>query len=389
MTNTVLEAALQGIGDGARLEQLASDLLRREGYDVDPTGTRGPDGGRDSLLYRDSENGILHCSISADWEPKVKSDAEKVSNHEDSYDFFIFATNQNPAAIKRDRVERELEDEYGWQVRIWDFERLRNRLMGDNENHDLAIEHLSVTPGKAFEDVSENVDELYSRFIERLHNREAPVGPIQEDGPIVAVHFIPIEAVDDSHNRIAMDLPDPPAFDSRYSITERIGRVAVTGDQHGLGGDPYRQYTAFHSDGWMEAVSTRMDFYRSDIPQIKYGFDEAVVEFVEKALECCEDAEITPPFYCYITLIDAEEYTMGKPQSVWGPDNRRTLGTDEFALSRVTLNSYDADVPYELRKAFYLLWNQCGWQTGSLHYNEERNDETRGVEYEWEPYSTR
>jgi len=65
MTNTVLEAALQGIGDGARLEQLASDLLRREGYDVDPTGTRGPDGGRDSLLYRDSENGILHCSISA------------------------------------------------------------------------------------------------------------------------------------------------------------------------------------------------------------------------------------------------------------------------------------------------------------------------------------
>jgi hypothetical protein len=34
MPNTALEANLRAIGDGARLEQLAVDLLGREGYDV-------------------------------------------------------------------------------------------------------------------------------------------------------------------------------------------------------------------------------------------------------------------------------------------------------------------------------------------------------------------
>ncbi len=35
MPNTALEANIRAIGDGARLEQLAVDLLGREGYDVD------------------------------------------------------------------------------------------------------------------------------------------------------------------------------------------------------------------------------------------------------------------------------------------------------------------------------------------------------------------
>jgi hypothetical protein len=41
MPHTALEADLRAIGDGARLDQLAVDLLGREGYDVDPTGVRG------------------------------------------------------------------------------------------------------------------------------------------------------------------------------------------------------------------------------------------------------------------------------------------------------------------------------------------------------------
>ncbi|WP_157971621.1 PDDEXK family nuclease [Halorussus litoreus] len=386
MTNTVLEAALQGIGDGARLEQLASDLLRREGYDVDPTGTRGPDGGRDSFLYQDEEDGILHCSISANLESKVKSDAEKVSDRQESFDFFIFATTQNPAAIKRDRIERELEDEYGWRVRIWDFERLRNRLMGDTENHGLAIDHLSVTPGKAFEDVSEQVDELYQSFIQRLHNREAPSGTIRDNRPLVAVHLIPIDALEESHDKIAMDLPNPPAFNSRTGLSDQFGRMAVTGDSSGLGGEPFRHYVGFHVDGWMEAVSTSMTFVQKDTPKISYTFDPTVVDFVDKALDCYEEAEIPPPFYLYVTLIDAEQHIMSQPDRMWGADSPRPLRTNEFTLNRVTLNGYDVDVPSELRKSFYLLWNQLGWEIGSIHYNEETDDETEEKKYEWEPY---
>ena len=60
MPNNRLEALLQGIDDGGQLEQLAGDLLAREGYNVDSTGTRGPDGGRDAFLEREGEIGILH-----------------------------------------------------------------------------------------------------------------------------------------------------------------------------------------------------------------------------------------------------------------------------------------------------------------------------------------
>lgn len=315
------------------------------------------------------------------------TDAEKVADRPELFDFFIFATTQNPAAIKRDRVEQELEEEYGWRVRVWDFERLRNRLMGDNENHDLAIEHLSVTPGKAFEDVSEKVDGLYNSFIQRLHSRKAPSGTIQEDVPLVAVHLIPIEALEESHNRIAMELPDPPAFNSQTAITEQIGRVAVTGHPRDLVDESFEKYVAFHSDGWMEAVSTGMTFIRDGGGKIKYLFDPKVVDFVKQALDCYESVEILPPLYLYITLIDTEEYIMSHPRRMWGPDSPRQLETEEFCLNRITLNGYDVDIPSELRRSFYLLWNQLGWQTGSIHYDEEEDDETGEKYYEWNPHS--
>lgn len=140
MTNTRLEAVLQGLGDGARLEQLVADLLRREDYEVDPTGTRGPDGGCDALLTRNGEQGILHCSISQNWEKKARNDATKAAARSEIFDFFIFATTQNPAGIKRDRVEQELCDEYGWRVKIYDFDTIRIfRLFSANLSIDSGI----------------------------------------------------------------------------------------------------------------------------------------------------------------------------------------------------------------------------------------------------------
>jgi len=109
MPNTRLEAVLSGIGDGARLEQLVADLLRRDDYDVDPTGTRGPDGGRDALLFRDGDHGILHCSVSQRWEQKVRGDAEKAADRPEDFTFFIFATTQNhPCSVKTSNRETAL-----------------------------------------------------------------------------------------------------------------------------------------------------------------------------------------------------------------------------------------------------------------------------------------
>jgi len=386
MPNTRLNAALQAIGDGARLEQLASDLLRREGYSVDPTGTRGPDGGRDSLLSVDNEQGILHCSVAEDWESKVTADAESAADRPEDFDFFIFATTQNPAGIMRDRVEEEIADDYDWRVRIYDFERIRNQLIGDRENHDLAREHLSVNPGHAFDDISSQINSRYESFLERLHELEAPYGTIRPDLPLAVVHLIPAEALNENFDRIAMDLPDPPIFAARSGHTRQIGDVAITSNVGELDDDEYTHYSCFHIEGWMEAVSTYMEVYQADPPQLTYALDPFIVDFVEKALECYEEASIHPPFFVYVTLIDASEYTMGMPRRMSGPPVRRELGTEEFRLNRVTIESYDADVPATLRRPFYQLWNRAGWSIGSIHYREEENEETGEVSYEWDPY---
>lgn len=167
MTGTPTERAIKRIETGHRLERLTVDLLKREGYEVDPTGTRGPDGGCDSMLRRDGKTGILHCSINRQWEAKCWDDAKSSADRPESVDFFIFATTMNPAGIKRDRVEEELRDEYGWRVDIYDFERLRNRLVGNNRNHDLAKEHLNTDPGRAHMDTSEFVlDNLRQQYDE-------------------------------------------------------------------------------------------------------------------------------------------------------------------------------------------------------------------------------
>lgn len=157
MSKTPLEIALRRLDDWQRLERLTADLLEREEYEVDPTGTKGPDGGRDSLLFRDEEQGILHCSIQRDWEAKLKDDAEKANKYSKNLDFFFFSTIGNPSAKKRDRVEEELREKYDWRVEILDFERLRNKLMGDSSNHDIAEHHLNVDPGRAYRDVPEYV----------------------------------------------------------------------------------------------------------------------------------------------------------------------------------------------------------------------------------------
>jgi hypothetical protein len=157
------------------LEQLAADLLSREGYDVQPTSTSGPDNGRDAFVEKadEEEQGIVHCSVQKDdIEDKIKDDAGTAADHKQDYDFFIFFTTQDRATVMRDRLEKEISDEYGFRTRIWDFEHIRNSLMGDTENHDLARHHLSVDPAGVLDEVKSQLDRLENKEdLKRLRNR--------------------------------------------------------------------------------------------------------------------------------------------------------------------------------------------------------------------------
>lgn len=389
MPNTRIEAVLQAIGDRAQLEQLASDLLQREGYNVDPTGTRGPDNKRDALLTRNGEQGILHCSVSQYLKGKLWDDAQKAASRDEHYDIFIFATTQNPSGSKRDQLEDDISNEYGWRVRILDLQRLRNNLQGDPDNHDLICEHLRINPNHAFKDPEEDAQAFYQSRIEDLQAYNGYYGSIEptddlaerEGRPILTVHMIPAEAFGSDHDRLGSNLPDPPGFRWR-GYTQQYGDFVITGDNSGLNGEaPFESYACFHEDGWAEAITVGIHTSTDDL-ELTTMIDKYIVDFVEEALDWYAGVGINPPFYTYLTVLNAAEYTIYVPKSMWGPDNRRAIDHDVFQFGEVRIDRYDTDVPAILRRPLYRLWTRTGWST-SLHYNEiEESGDTR---YEWDP----
>lgn len=398
MPNTRLEALLQGIGNGAQLEQIAADLLVREEYDVDPTGTQGADGGRDALLTRGDENGILHCSITDSWEPKVKDDADKSENRSENFDCFVFMTTADPGTTKRDRVEEELREEYGWRVEIRDLQRLRNSLQGDPANHDLVREHLHIDPYRAFQNPRAHTDEFYEERLERLHQRTAQYGgiieeyrtskggsrteeQIVEDPPLLAIHLVPVEAFSSSISRSVTELPDIPSLGRYDRYTDRYGHYLINGSNDEQ--DLFSEYTCFHEDGWAEAITTHT-WAKSEESRLLSTIDKTSVEFVQKAISWFQEVNLRPPFFVYLTLIDASDYKIATHPRISSPHRMRPVGTDEFRLGNVRLDTYDADVPMMLHDSLDSLWRQVGWQNGSIHYQTKSSEEGEARE-EWDP----
>jgi len=385
MSNSRIEVALQALGSD-RFERLMHDLLEREGYTVDPTGTSGPDGGRDAFLLDGDRNGILHCSVQKDnWVGKAHDDIETaVENFDRDFEFYIFATTQDPSTTKRDRVEEELHEEWGIPTTVWDFSKIRNSLVGDRENNDLIREHLRVDPNRPFVDIESEVDDLYEDLLDRVKRRQAPDGTIVEDPALVVVHVIPQEAVDDHHDRYAGDLPHPPQFEKRdaYAVTRPKVKITENNRRFHDGTDRER-YTAIHRDGWTEGIFTAL--YPSDNPQLRTSIDRLIANFVHTALGTFDEADIYPPYYVYVSILGAEGYTLSRPSgSNRPPSNVRPFTKDEIRLNRVQIDNPDVDVPDVMRKTFDQLWRHGGWDH-SVNYQASETDDGETV-YEWNPY---
>ena len=268
------------------------------------------------------------------------------------------------AGTKRDRLERELFEEYGWRIHIKDFARLRKDLM-DPDNHDLAQEHLHVDPRNALADPKEAVQELYELQIGRLRNRQPPYGTL-DDGPLVAVHVIPVESISDPPEMIATDLPKPPTFRSRSFGTRGYGDFVITAPHADFDDQVFSEYVYLDGDGWLEAATTRLTIDRSETPGIGWFVDREVVDLVSQICEMYQNCGIVPPFYVYVTLIDATDYPIEKPQKIWGPTATRPIGEDVFRLKCTKIENFEDDVALALREPFYRLWNRTGWSNGSI-----------------------
>jgi len=389
MTNTRIEAALQVISDGARLEQLVADILVAEGYDVEPTGKRGADGGRDAFLSMGDQEGILHCSVTKDWEQKIKSDVKKVEANfgNEEFDFFIFATNEDPATIKRDRVEEDITNNYNMRTVIYDFEKVRNSLLGNVSNHGLIREHLSVNPKSPFVDVEGEINEKHKQLLDRVASRETLDGPITEQAPLLAIHIISQEAIDESHDRFVEYIPEPPIFTNRGAMSDYRADYRSKESTEELD-DGKVIYSCFHKDGWIEGINCNLASKYEHLGQnndIRYDIDQSIVSFVEKGLEKFEMAGIAPPYYSYVTLIGFSDHTISRgtiPNGIFFAGGK-TFDKELYTLNRTRFDSFDTDVPAKMCRSLNQIWQQTGWRF-SQNYKQEEN-RNREYEYTWDP----
>jgi hypothetical protein len=368
MPQTALETALANAYP-QDLEKLAVDLLSERSYEVEPTGTTGADGGLDARLADGDRVGALHVSrtTSDRLRDKVTTDAEKVADHDQRYDFFVFVTTADPQGAFRRRLESDLQDTHGWKVDIWAREQLRNALMTDHQQ--LAREHLGVDPGTRLDDQQEAIEALRDDRLDRITTRDALPNSLP-DGPALAIHVIPNGAFSTTYVKHPDDLPPPPLF----GHSQPAGFPTSLGDGVVAYNSRVRQehpdYVYLDESGWIEAVSTEFFLPSADGAggRIDFEFDRAVWTTVRGALHPLADLGVKPPVYVSVALLDVADYTFETGSRLrFTP---QPFG-DRYAPSPTGIETTtpDAFEPTTLKPLLDRFWYEAGRSNGSPHFS--------------------
>lgn len=125
-------------------ESLCHDLMSREGYkSIQPLGGTG-DKGRDAIHFDKSTSisTVFAYSVRKDWETKLEGDLKTVSRHEHECDQFVFVSTSLIPATKFDEKKKEVKQAYGWDLYIFDLERISTLI--DNHHADLINRHSNI-----------------------------------------------------------------------------------------------------------------------------------------------------------------------------------------------------------------------------------------------------
>jgi len=359
------------------LEKLAVDLLRERDYDdVDPTGTSGADGGLDALLHDDDRVGALHVSRTRSdrLRQKITSDADKLADHERSYDFFVYVTTADPSGSLRRRLETEVQDTYGWKTDIWAREQLRNVLM--TEYQGLAREHLNVDPGVQLDDHRDEIRDLRNGRLDRIEARNDLPNDLP-DGATLTVHLIPNNVFSRGSDTHPSDLPPLPFF----GHPKRAGGSGKPiGDGVVAFNLRFRQehpdYVYLNEKGWIEAVST--EYFRGN-PAGAGGFidpeiDRAIGATVKGALHCFEDFGVKPPVFISVALLNVNQYVISTSEYLHFDSGNfpNRFATPLMELQDIRPSEFELE---HLRSVLDRVWYQAGRSNGSPHLpNSEEPD---------------
>ncbi|MFZ5534603.1 MAG: TIR domain-containing protein [Patescibacteria group bacterium] len=129
MSANLTTFCLKELTDYAEFERLCDDVLSVSGYpEIEPLGGF-KDKGRDAVhVDKKNTTTVFSYSVREDWQAKLFEDADKIVKHGHKCEKYVFVTTSDVTASERDSLKMIIKSKYGWDLEIYDIERLRNLL---------------------------------------------------------------------------------------------------------------------------------------------------------------------------------------------------------------------------------------------------------------------
>ena len=257
-----LEYAFDTI-DWNTFEKFSMAFLREEGYEVRESGAAGPDGGWDGRVRLGDIEGIAHASTAENWRSKLRSDATKVENLEtemdESYDIFVFLTNQEVGGEQQLEIEKEIQNEFGWRLKLHHRREILGKLR--QQHQELARGFLDIDLGVANEHLNE-IKKFANQKLEDISNREGYANDLT-DGPTLVLQIIPNAIFSSPTNSNPNEIPEPRVvFEKKPQYSEKHGKYTKFYGS-GASGDKMNSYAVLTNDGYYESASTPYKYYGS------------------------------------------------------------------------------------------------------------------------------
>jgi len=362
-----LEYALANIR-GHPFENFAMAYLREQGYDVHESGSSGRDGGWDGRIELGDRRGIAHASVQERWKRKLRSDAEKVEELEqergEDYDLFVFVTNQDVTGRQELDMQKEILDEYGWELKIHHRDKILGELQVNAQ--DLAEDFLDVNLRKDRDHVEE-IEELLENQLDDIQAREGYAGDFV-GGPALVLHVIPNGVLSKSKNRSG-SIPEPfVLYEERENYGEAKGKYTISYGKDGSPGE-HHAYAVLRNDGLYESASfsafiqKRNEVWLQGFIQncVGIGLDASVVLAARRTVQDLSEMGFSGTAFAYLSLLDAGDVQLVTPRHLSGIEpSPKTIDTDRYTTEYATLQIGDEEVIEGLEPVLDELWREFG-----------------------------
>ena len=124
---------LQELTDYDAFERLCSDVMAGLEYrDIEPLGGRS-DRGRDAIFVsraNPQDVRIFAYTVRSDWKKKLREDCASIQKNGHDCRRLVFVCTSDLTSNDKDAAKDRVGNEYGWDLNIYDLERLRISLVG-------------------------------------------------------------------------------------------------------------------------------------------------------------------------------------------------------------------------------------------------------------------